>query len=589
MSGLQVLPSSLNLTRDEQDELLRSVVNFLGHQRRDKFAFPLLVTLYSFIFATGLTGNFCTCFIIWKNTDMHTPTNFYLFSLAVSDLLLISLGLSVEMYNIYESWPWIFGEAFCVFRTVVLEIVTSASILTVLCFTVERYLAICFPMISQKVLGGLRRALKMILIVWFLSFLLAVPYTFTAGVFVSVPAEIRNQTVQILDSRICAIRPEYWEPMLYYMAVTTFLVFVIPIFVITVLYILMGITLYKASRRPSHKQNQITGENWRDKNISMLKSRPRNSRRAVLKMLGILYYLSATVNPVLYNIMSKRYRNGFKRTLCRWPIATQSTSYRHVRANTLHNKSYDHHNGTGKHNNNYRTFHQMKLLQQPHHNRLSRQTSNSLLKQHSPPIFYSSSQTNKTALITQQNMQNGTMSTTPASPPIYHHPYPETNNQSVQQRTSLRDTLFTFSMSKYKFVIGARTLKSHDFSPTYILPPKKAQKTRRPMSLKNRRCKSEKFRSYHYRFSIEPHQISHLRKFSMNAAAAAADRSNPLSSSINRYPKQIPQILLTTTPTTPLNSLASHNGSIPLDNLAKIPTITPHFGIPKQCDGEHLS
>ncbi|CAF4464507.1 unnamed protein product, partial [Adineta steineri] len=40
--------------------------------------------------------------------------------------------LSVEMYNIYESWPWIFGEAFCVFRTVVLEIVTSASILTVL-------------------------------------------------------------------------------------------------------------------------------------------------------------------------------------------------------------------------------------------------------------------------------------------------------------------------------------------------------------------------------------------------------------------------------------------------------------------------
>jgi len=75
----------------------------------------------------------------------------------------------------------IFGETFCVFRTVVLEIVTSASILTVLCFTIERYLAICFPIISQKVLGGLNRALKMIMIVWFLSFLLAVPYTFTAG------------------------------------------------------------------------------------------------------------------------------------------------------------------------------------------------------------------------------------------------------------------------------------------------------------------------------------------------------------------------------------------------------------------------
>lgn len=190
------------------------------------------------------------------------------------------------------------------FRTVVLEIVTSASILTVLCFTVERYLAICFPIISQKVLGGLSRALKMIMIVWFLSFLLAVPYTFTAGVFVSVTNEIRNQTVQILDSRICAIRPDYWEPMLYYMAVTTFLVFVIPIIVITVLYILMGVTLYKTSRRPPTDQQRTksngikpeqillhqNGEHhlWsRQNTVTMVKTRPaRNSRRAVLKMLG---------------------------------------------------------------------------------------------------------------------------------------------------------------------------------------------------------------------------------------------------------------------------------------------------------------
>lgn len=185
------------------------------------------------------------------------------------------------------------------FRTVVLEIVTSASILTVLCFTVERYLAICFPIISQKVLAGLNRALKMIMIVWFFSFLLAVPYTFTAGSFISVKTIIRNVSIEITDSRICAIRPEYWEPMLYYMAVTTFLVFVIPIIVITVLYILMGITLYKASHRTLNN-NQIRknekiiihhhGKNHiflRENTSAMNKSTPmRNSRRAVLKMLG---------------------------------------------------------------------------------------------------------------------------------------------------------------------------------------------------------------------------------------------------------------------------------------------------------------
>ena len=115
---------------------------------------------------------------------------------------------------------------------------------------------------------------------------------------------IRNVSIEIIDSRICAIRPEYWEPMLYYMAVTTFLVFVIPIIVITVLYVLMGITLYKASHRTLNNNHQTMkkkknneqiiihhhGQNHiflRENPSSMMKSTPmRNSRRAVLKMLG---------------------------------------------------------------------------------------------------------------------------------------------------------------------------------------------------------------------------------------------------------------------------------------------------------------
>lgn len=56
---LDILPKGLNLTNDEEDELIKSVVNFLGHRRRNKYAFPLLISLYSVVFATGLTGNLC--------------------------------------------------------------------------------------------------------------------------------------------------------------------------------------------------------------------------------------------------------------------------------------------------------------------------------------------------------------------------------------------------------------------------------------------------------------------------------------------------------------------------------------------------
>lgn len=31
---------------------------------------------------------------------------------------------------------------------------------------------------------------------------------------------------------------------------------------------------------------------------------------------GFLYYISTTINPILYNLMSSRYRKAFKETLC---------------------------------------------------------------------------------------------------------------------------------------------------------------------------------------------------------------------------------------------------------------------------------
>ena len=36
-----------------------------------------------------------------------------------------------------------------------------------------------------------------------------------------------------------------------------------------------------------------------------------------LTVSGVLYFVSATVNPILYNLMSKKFRQSFKRTLCK--------------------------------------------------------------------------------------------------------------------------------------------------------------------------------------------------------------------------------------------------------------------------------
>lgn len=52
---------------------------------------PISVVLLV-IFLTGVIGNVCVCVVIVKHPGLHTATNYYLFSLAVSDLLLLLFG-----------------------------------------------------------------------------------------------------------------------------------------------------------------------------------------------------------------------------------------------------------------------------------------------------------------------------------------------------------------------------------------------------------------------------------------------------------------------------------------------------------------
>ncbi|KAJ9583851.1 hypothetical protein L9F63_021803 [Diploptera punctata] len=51
-----------------------------------------ITVIYVFIFVSGIVGNVAVCLVIARNKSMRTATNFYLFSLAVSDLTLLVLG-----------------------------------------------------------------------------------------------------------------------------------------------------------------------------------------------------------------------------------------------------------------------------------------------------------------------------------------------------------------------------------------------------------------------------------------------------------------------------------------------------------------
>lgn len=88
----------------------------LGPRRQDLVKVIPVTIIYALIFVTGLVGNVSTCIVIARNRYMHTATNYCLFNLAVSDLLMLVLGLPQETYSFWSAYPWIFGETFCVLR-----------------------------------------------------------------------------------------------------------------------------------------------------------------------------------------------------------------------------------------------------------------------------------------------------------------------------------------------------------------------------------------------------------------------------------------------------------------------------------------
>ncbi|XP_018571456.1 pyrokinin-1 receptor-like, partial [Anoplophora glabripennis] len=346
-----------------------------GPKRDPLYIIIPISVIYVITFILGVLGNVSTCVVIARNKSMHTATNYYLFSLAISDLLLLTSGLPPEIYSIWYKYPYIFGETFCVLQGFAAETSANATVLTITAFTVERYVAICHPFLSHT-LSKLNRAIKFIIAIWLIAMCLAVPQAMAFGVVCR-----RARGIIIEDQCVCVLKrsviPHAFE-------ISTVVFFVAPMTLITVLYVLIGLQLHRSTVGPSRGNsvkmkhrvykpmsncvNQspqtVVMLNGDQENLQKVKQDEEEGRknfaknaqatRHVVKMLvavvvafficwapfhaqrllaiygnsssativkafqiltyvsGVFYYLSTTVNPLLYHIMSNKFREAFK-------------------------------------------------------------------------------------------------------------------------------------------------------------------------------------------------------------------------------------------------------------------------------------
>uniref|UniRef100_A0A8D2LT17 Neuromedin U receptor 2 n=1 Tax=Varanus komodoensis TaxID=61221 RepID=A0A8D2LT17_VARKO len=342
MEELDPLCNYINSTED--------YLAFLYGPKRSHLFLPM-TWIYALIFIVGVSGNILVCLVILKHRNMKTPTNYYLFSLAISDLLVLLFGMPLEIYEMWSNYPFLFGLVGCYFKTGLFETVCFASILNVTILSIERYVAILHPF-RAKLKSTRRRALRIIVALWVLSVLFALPNTSIHGIVLQY---FPNHT-EVPGSATCAVV----KPMWIYNCIiqlTSLLFYILPMSVISVLYCLMGLKLRgdrsletdemginvnRSSRKSITKMLFILviifGICWAPFHTDRLfysfvinwTESLANTFNLIHVVSGVFFYLSSVVNPIIYNLLSRRFRIAFL------SVIFPQCKYWHPRHTTIH-------------------------------------------------------------------------------------------------------------------------------------------------------------------------------------------------------------------------------------------------------------
>ncbi|OQV20049.1 putative Thyrotropin-releasing hormone receptor [Hypsibius exemplaris] len=200
--------------------------------------------LHSIILLLGVVGNVLVVIVVYRKKSMHVPTYCYLVSLAIADVLVVvsSMPEAIVSYQLHAG-QWVLGQAGCSLMAFSSFLGINSSSLSILAFTVERYIAICHPLLAKRVCN-LQRAKKIILCLWTVAFVSAVPW-----LGLTVTKQFRNNP----DIQVCSFRltPDTYHiyPTLFGIDIIVF--YAIPLILATVLYTKIGLTLRQSSRSGS--------------------------------------------------------------------------------------------------------------------------------------------------------------------------------------------------------------------------------------------------------------------------------------------------------------------------------------------------
>ena len=132
---------------------------------------------YSLILVISLVGNSLIVIIVYKFHAMRKPINYFIASMALSDLLYSIFVLPQRLTELYvDAWPigGSHGQVLCTMFPFIIDVSTVVSIPSLVLIAVERFGAVVFPLGSLLISS--KRCPFFILTTWIVAVAISSPY-----------------------------------------------------------------------------------------------------------------------------------------------------------------------------------------------------------------------------------------------------------------------------------------------------------------------------------------------------------------------------------------------------------------------------
>ncbi|XP_074518928.1 galanin receptor 2a [Halichoeres trimaculatus] len=275
---------------------------------------------FSLIFLLGTVGNSLVLAVLFRNGQMnHKTTNMFILNLGIADLCFIVFCVPFQA-TIYTLDEWVFGAVLCKAVHFIIFLTMYASIFTLTAVSMDRYLAICYPLRSREMRTP-KNALTSICLVWLLALVFSGPYL------------SYYSQMDLAGSVICI---PVWEskPRIIMDMCTFIFGYLIPVLVLsltyarTIRYLWTSVDPMKnvsESRRAKRKVTKMIiivavlfCLCWLPHHLVVLfmwfGHFPLNHTTYVLRILShLVAYTNSCLNPIVYALVSKHFRKGFRK------------------------------------------------------------------------------------------------------------------------------------------------------------------------------------------------------------------------------------------------------------------------------------